>query len=700
MNYKLLVIFFIVIGFGASFYYIYTEQGSHKMYADVTQISDIFRLFPQTPHDINTKIDQAIAKVRKDIAAVLEIKDEERTFANTAKKIDEIYALSDFAILGSSISILEMVSPDEKIRAAAHEALVRIQDFSVDELSNNVQLFKAFKSYIEKNAKAEGLTEKEWYFLNESLESFKRSGLDLPEEQLDEVKQIKKDLALLSLNFETNIAADQRKIIVSKNDLQGVPDDFVNALEKDEQGNYLIVVNPPNFSMIMENCAISAVREKMMREYLNRAYPANDALLKEIIAKRDELAHKVGKASYAELDLADQMVKTPQHAREFLNDLLKRVKKKVEQEFALLTQELPESVVLKEGKMLPWDISYTANQYKKQHLKIDELKIAEYFPLDATIKGLLSIYEKFFSLRFEEESIKGFWHDEVTLLKVYSTLDNVLLGYFLLDLFPRPFKYTHACHATVVPSVYGSGGEIKPSVSVVIANFPRATSVDKPALLERNYVSTFFHEFGHALHALLGRTILSSQAGTAVKCDFVEMPSQMLEEWLEEKEILAMISSHYKTSEPLPNDLIEKIVALKKFDAGAFVQGQAYYALISLNLYEAGVDKDPYEIMQKLYTSIKTHVVFDTENHMYASFGHLTGYGAKYYSYLWSKVFALDLFAQIKKMGLLSPVVGEKYVAEVIGQGGSIDPNDLLETFLGRKPNQKAFLKDLGLSEE
>lgn len=696
MKKSLPILMITMIIISTSFFYLYTKQGPLPMYADIKTLSDIQRIFPRSAHVIASEVDRAITQSREAIESFLAIKDEDRTFENTAQKLDEIYGLSNLSILGTIISILEMTSPDESIRKAAHEAIIKIQDFTVAELSNNVDIFKAFKAYIEQKSHAEQLTEKQRYFLTETLDGFKRAGLGLPLEQLEEVKTIKKEIAALILDFDTNIAADQTKVIIAPADLAGLPEDFIAAFERDENGNCKVGVDSPTFYKIAQNCSVAETRKKMSQAYLNRAYPKNEALLKEIIAKRDLLAKKLGKASYAELDLEDQMVKTPQHAHDFLHDLLAKVKTKVEQEFKLITSDLPESVILQNGKMFPWDGAYVANEYKKKHLQIDELKIAEYFPLETTVKGLLSIYEKFFSLRFEQKQVKNLWHDEVSALEVYSTLDNSFLGYFLLDLFPRPFKYSHACHCTIIPSTYGPQGEIKPALSVVIANFPRAIG-DKPALLERCHVSTFFHEFGHALHALLGRTSLATQSGTSVKTDFVEMPSQMLEEWLEEKEILAMVSSHYQTGEPLSDDLIKKIMDLKRFDAGSFVQTQAYYALISLNIHAPGADKDVYGIMKELYTTLRPHMVFDSENHMYASFGHLTGYGAKYYGYLWSKVFALDLFAQIKKMGLLNPAVGEKYVAEVIGQGGSIDPNDVLENFLGRKPNQSAFLADLGL---
>lgn len=230
----------------------------------------------------------------------------------------------------------------------------------------------------------------------------------------------------------------------------------------------------------------------------------------------------------------------------------------------------------------------------------------------------------------------------------------------------------------------------------MIANFPKSTAT-KPSLLKRGDVQTFFHEFGHALHALLGRTHTASLAGTNVKRDFVEMPSQMLEEWLTDASILKELSCHYVTGKQLPDELIERILSLKHFDSGSFVQRQLMLSLLALELYKDGEHKDIYALYKELFNRTRHFVAYEPEDHMYASFGHLTGYGAKYYGYMWSKVFALDMFDEIKKQGLLNPVIGKKYVTEVLAKGGSQDPDEMLKNFLGREPNQKAFLRDLGL---
>jgi thimet oligopeptidase len=233
-------------------------------------------------------------------------------------------------------------------------------------------------------------------------------------------------------------------------------------------------------------------------------------------------------------------------------------------------------------------------------------------------------------------------------------------------------------------------------LAVVLANFP-APSPDKPALLKLGDVRTFFHEFGHALHALLGATSIVSLSGTNTKTDFVELPSQLLEEWLWDHKILKRISCHYKNGSALSDDLIDRIVQLKHFSTGYFVQRQAYLACVALSYYNSTTKTDLHNLMQELYHTIITHVTYPEETHFYASFGHLYGYGAKYYGYLWSNVFAQDLFAVIKKEGLTNQTVGKKYVTSILKPGGTQDPTDMLISFLGRKPTSDAFFAAMGL---
>jgi thimet oligopeptidase len=413
--------------------------------------------------------------------------------------------------------------------------------------------------------------------------------------------------------------------------------------------------------------------------------------------KRKELAQTLGYNSFAEYDINNQMAENPQRAQTFIADLLKRAMPKVMAEKQLLTSDLPESVALNtDGTIKPYDLAYLENHYKHKHFNIDEQKIAEYFPMEKTVAELLDIYRTFFSIEFKEVPVSGLWHHDVTMIQVLSR-SGELLGTLILDLYPRPNKYSHAAHTTIIPSVLVSDGSRIPDISIVLANFSKPTA-STPSLLKRNEVKTFFHEFGHALHAIMGATTIGSLSGTHTKTDFVELPSQMLEEWLYDKAMLKKVSGHYVTGEPLPDDIIDMIIKTKDLTSGYWTIRQAFLSILALTYFGSSDNTDPYSIMKDLYNTILSPIVsFAPENHFYASFGHLIGYGAKYYGYLWSKVFALDIFSTIKKHGLLDPAIGQKYCNTIIGRGGAQDPNQLLYNFLDRKPSTEAFFSSMGL---
>jgi len=663
----------------------------------VYSVQGVIDLFALQAEDILQKTDGYLKEVQNRINQIIAIPNDQRNFANTAKVLDEVTGLSNAAVAERIYEGLEFLSPDEAVRNAAHDTVIVMREFWVDQVANNKKLYHAFKAYVEGNAQHEALSAEQRYFLTEVMKDFERSGLNLPDDKREQVKKLQKKLTALGLEFGRNIAQDNSTIAVPRSALAGLKEDFINNLKRTENGLYILGVDYPTYFNVMEHCGVEDTRRKLYHAFNNRAYPVNEAVLKQIIAKRDELARLLGFSSYAHFDIDNQMAKTPERSRQFIADLIDRSEDKVKEEIMQLTATLPESVVLTaDGKIKPWDFAYLKAMYKKEKFDLDERAIAEYFPMKKTVAELLDIYRQFLRVDFQEVSAKGLWHDDVKVVKVLNQDRSKLLGILLLDLYPRPNKYSHAAHLTIVPAMHEDGKFI-PDISIVMANFPQSTPT-KPSLLTRHDVNTFFHEFGHALHALLGRTTLASLSGTNTKTDFVELPSQMLEEWLWDKAILKKISGHYKTGESLPDAMIDKIIVLKKLTSGNFVQRQGYLSLIALDYYKEGAQKDPYEIMKLLHEKIIKDVLFEPMNHFYASFGHLPEYGAKYYGYLWSKVFALDLFDKIKKHGLLNPEIGQKYIREVIGKGGSQDPNELLRNFLGREPNNEAFLKDMGLS--
>jgi thimet oligopeptidase len=685
--------------FVSIFYGLHTKDSvsfntwENPMAINVQTIQDASALFPRTTQAIEQLIHRALEDAQQRIETILNVSGQ-RTYVNTVKPLDELFGLSDIAIAESLLQLLEMVSPDGAIRKAAHDGVLTLQEFSIDSINNNVELYRALQEYVATSWQE--LTDEQNYFVTETLKSYKRAGLDLAEAVLEEVRTLKKELAALTSEFEKNISEDATTVCVDRAGLTGLAYDFIKALSVKEDGQYELTLDYPTYFAVMDNCCVAATRKKLYLAFQNRAYPVNEAILKAIIKKRDQLAKKLGFASYAELDLDSQMVKTPQTAQAFLDELVTKIEQKAEQEFCELTNELPESVILSaNNKLWPWDSAYVMNQYKKRQYTIDEDQIAEYFPMEATIKGLLAIYSQFLSLDFKEVFVNNMWHEDVTCVSISHKGSDKVLGYIFLDLYPRANKFSHACHGCIVPATFSDGAPTK-GISIVIANFQKATA-DKPPLLKRSEVQTFFHEFGHAIHSRLGRTELASFAGTCVKTDFVEMPSQMLEEWLTDFAIIKQLSAHYQTGESLSDEQIRNILRAKNFGQASWVTRQAWLARLSLNLFLEGEDTDPHATMLAVQ-KIDKHTEGSKESHMYNSFGHLGGYGAKYYGYLWSKVFALDLFETIKEHGLLNSDIGCKYVDLVIGKGGSKDPSDLLQDFLGRSPTQDAFLRDIGVS--
>lgn len=661
------------------------------------KIEDIVSLFSLTPADIAAQSIKYIQEAKKSIDDIINISDDQRTFANTAKALDNILSLSNVAIARQIYEAFELLSPDDAIRKASHVAHTAVKQFFIEHIRSNKALYRAFNAYSQGNALNEPLSDQQRYFLADVEQTFIQEGLALPDEVLAAVALLKNELTDLTSHFERAIAEDATTLTATHEQLKGLSEEFIAQLKQTPDGFYILGHDYPTYFTVMPNCSVAETRKRLYTIFSNRAYPANDITLKNIIAKRDELARLLGYADFAHLDLADQMVKTPERAEAFLQDVRKKALEKVEQEITQLTAQLPESVELTaQGTLNPWDVAYLENEYKKSHFNIDEQLIADYFPIENTIKELLDIYRQFFAIEFEEVAIQGAWNNDVTAVRVLRKDTQELLGTLFLDLYPRPNKYSHAAHTTIIPATFTLDGTRIPDISIVIANFPHATD-SKPAVLTRDFVNTFFHEFGHALHAILGATSIASLSGTATKTDFVELPSQMLEEWLTNKDILKKISKHYLTGQPLDDATIDSIVAVKNLFSGYWLTRQIYLSTLSLRYFGAGTQKDPYEIARHEYGVMQPFLNFYSDNHGYASFGHLAGYAAKYYGYLWSKVFALDIFAEIKKHGLLNPEIGQRYVQEVLSKGGAQDPNELLRAFLGRDPNSKAFFEDMGL---
>lgn len=662
------------------------------MIPKINTAAQIKELFPKNIDQIEIMADKIMQESAQALEIFYNVDNAKRNFDNTARTLDNI--ISTFNVIETLLYTVEAVYPDEKMRNAAHHNSLKLNAFAVDNFWQNKKIYDAFKYYSDNNLIAENLTDEQRYFIVKLLETFHRNGVHLSQEIQDRLKNIQKELAEHCLTFDRNISMDNRFIEVTLDALTGLSDNFIRRLQCNN-GKYKLGVDYPTYFTVMDNCSVSSTRYELWRNFVNRAYPANEEELAQIIALRDEFAHLVGYDSFAEFDISDQMAETPTRVETFLRQLLDMSNAKFKKEIETLKNNLPEGVTLtNQNTIKPCDLAYIKSNYKKKNYNLDESSISEYFPLESTLEKLLDIYEKFLGLTFKKAHLNEIWHEHVEYIQVYQ--GGKFIGSLLLDLFPRPGKYTHACHISIVPTITTGNKEFYPALSLVIANFPWPAP-GQPALLQRNDVITFFHEFGHALHGLLGSTELAWFSGTNVKRDFVEMPSQMLEEWMWDPTILKQVSGHYKTGEPLPDDIINNIIGLKHFDTGHWIHRQVFYSLLALAYFKDGAYKNLHGVNRDLLIQTLPYIEFSQESHEYAAFGHLTNYGAKYYGYLWSKVFALDMFDYIKNIGLLDKKIGKKYISDVLSKGGSVEPGKLLKDFLGRDANPSAFFKDLGL---
>lgn len=660
----------------------------------LSEVIDVATLFPQNVRGVEKLVKETCHLLERNVEHVVNRASGRRNYGNTVLPIDRTSGNVEMTL--GILQLIIMTHPDSEMREMAQKGVVELQHLAIEKISTNRELYLVFKEYAESPlTKDEVWSPEEARFLRESLRDWERNGLGLPNDQLAHARLLLKEIAELGMQFEVNIDADNRTLLVDEAGLAGLSSEFIGQLEKNADGKFILRVDMPTRETILKHCSAAATREEFNLAFENRACPKNEAVLKRIIALRDEFAKLVGFPSYAHQNLDDSMAKTPEKVQEFLADLAKGSEKKFKVELELLTKELPAGVVLSSDGKIKWnDIRYIIEVYRKKHLNVDHQKIREYFPVKRTIDELLSIYEHFLGLEFRQETHAGLWHDDIRHLVVYR--DGKILGHLLLDLFPRNNKYGHACMMPIIPALIDDAGNRCPALVAVIANFPRATGKN-PGLLMLNEVSTFFHELGHAMHALLGATKIAGLSAGHSKTDFIEVPSQMFEEWLSNPEVLKRISSHYVTGEPLSDEVISVICEDKKLDFGFFIQRQIALAQLSLQLFGPGAEKDPVGIKEAIDKEFLRDILYDERLHMFCSFGHLVGYGPQYYSYLWSLVFAIDLFENIKQEGIFEPEVGRRVAELLLAPGASRDPMELIKDFLRREPRADGFFKRLGL---
>ena len=632
---------------------------------------------------------EARVKLEKDLAALIAIPQEERTFENTIMGYERAFDNYGNA-LGMS-GFLSYVSTDKKFRDAANDLQMQISQYMVD-VATRRDVYKAIREYTDTNPRLDPVQAK---LVKEMLIGFKNSGMDLNDADLEKFKALNKEKAEYIIKFDKNIQEYKDPLAVTQEQLRGLGEDYIQKLSKTDDGKYLVTLDYPDYVPFMQNADDEQARKELEFKFNRRGGQENVELLEKTLTLRREIARLLGYKNHAELRLEDRMAKNPKTVMAFLKDLQKKLK-------PLGKKEDKEMIAYKNSKtgknsrtLYSWESGYWSNKFRKENLELDSEKIKEYFPSQVVIDGMLDLFGGVFGITFEPVDIPV-WHPDVKAFKIKDKASGELVAYFYMDLYPREGKYKHAACFGLVEGEEKQDGTYQIPFVAIVANLNKPSG-DTPSLLKHSEVETLFHEFGHVLHNALTKAKYSAFSGTSVSWDFVEAPSQMLERWAWDPQVLKKISRHYKTGEALPDDLIKRMIAAKNFGAGGMYLRQDFFAQYDMSLHTADTTPDTTKLYFELTKKIRG-LPLTKGTIPQASFGHIMGgYDAGYYGYLWSEVIAEDFFGEFKKNGIFNPETGLKFRREILEKGGTLDEEKMVENFLGRPADNKPFLKSIGL---
>lgn len=618
----------------------------------------------------------------------------ERMFENTVWPYEK--AMREMSLLQCKLHLLASVSLSKEVRDAGQSTLEWIHGKLVD-LLYDAELYRAFKEYA---AKKENLAPDAKRLVRHLVRDYKRMGLDLPAAQRSEVKRNEKLINKLSLQFSKNLNDYHDEIRVTRKELDGLPESYINRLQRDSKGKFIVTLKYPELFPFLRHAKNEQRRKELTYKYLRHGGAANVVLLQKILKVRERNARLLGYKTHPHYVLEVKMAKTPERVMKFISDLAGHTKAGTRKEVAELTAAKQKYTGSRHAKLEYHDVAFYGELVRQEKFKINSEKVREYFPLEFVREQMFKIYSRLLSVRFRKLSGFKLWSPDVELYEVADT-DGSLIGYFGLDMYPRKGKYGHMAAFNVVPGYAPelSGKSYSAPVCFLVGNFPKPHAKN-PSLLSHGEVNTLFHEFGHIMHFTLGHPRFASQNSFAVAGDFVEMPSQMLENWAWDREVLKKISRHYKTGKPLPDSMIDNMLAGRNFLEAYAMTRQMVLASydMMLHLHPPKTVSRTNELMRTLNKKL-IGIAMPKGSMFGAGFGHLTGgYDAGYYGYAWSKVYAADLFTRFEKEGIAGFRAGKDYRA-LLAKAATEDEMKMIEKFLHRKPNNKAFLKQLGLGK-
>jgi len=606
-----------------------------------------------------------------------------RTIDNTLAPYDE--ALRQLANAGYFASFMVDVHPDSAYRDAATAMATKVSS-AASALSLNRDVYNALASLDV--SKADSATR---YYVQRQLLEFRLAGVDKDDATRKKLNQLNEKLADQQSTFNRNIADDQGTVPVEDpSELKGLPQDFVDKLQRGPDGKLRVPVNEPSVFPVLKLADSDALRRRIWDAWVSRAYPKNRQALLDIMQTRYEIAGLIGYPSWADYNAADKMIGKGSNIAKFVGELDAAARPIGEREYAMLLAEKRKTDPGAK-EIYSYEARRLTELLRRSQYDFDSQSVRPYFPYNQVKTGIMNTAATLFHVSFRQEPNVPAWDPSV---ETWDVIDNgKVVGRFYLDMFPRPGKFSHAQESALLDGVRGK----QVPEAALVCNFLPPTGND-PGLMDYSDVVVFFHEFGHLMHHILGgQSQWEGISGISMEADFGEAPSQMLEEWMRSPQVLATFAKDYKTGEPIPADLVARMNRAAAFGRGAFVMYQTALSAISYDMYKdtpAKTDPDTIPVANfDRYTLFKS---IPNDAHMYASFGHLGGYSSAYYTYMWDKVIAEDFFQQFDQQNLLAGETPMRYRRLVLEPGGSMSANDLVKNFLGRPQDMKSFQQWMG----
>lgn len=644
------------------------------------------------PSDLERWVQVRLDWQDNEITRLISLPRDQRTVGAALRAYDAIVAV--LSVTGAQTSLLASVHPDKAVRDYARELTQKVAEAGTA-LSLNPEVYRALKEMD-----LAGTDAATRHYVSETLLNYRLAGVDKDEATRARVRALADRATELSLIFSRNVQESVNQVEVEDPaELDGLPEDYLRNHPPDEHGRIHLTTDFPDMQPVMTYAKSAALRLRMFLAYHTRAYPQNRQVLLDLLENRRQMAGILGFASWANLATANQIMRSAANMKKLIADLDQASRDGAKREQAMVLAFARRSQPKLEALKIS-DRGYWYEQYRREAFDFDSQSVRPYFPYERVEKGILEIAQKLFHVRFEPAQDAAVWDPSVTAWDVYDPVDDPgeAIGRFYLDMHPREGKNKWFSAAPLIP---GIAREQRPEAAL-ICNFPGGKEGD-PGLLQYSSVVTFFHEFGHLMHAILGgQQQWAGISGIATEGDFVEVPSQMLEEFFRDPALLASFGHHYQTGEPIPEATVRRMNRASAFGRADWVRTQLFYTGYSLLLHdvdsslpESDAGLDPDAILENEYKRLMPYE-WVSGNRMYTSFTHLIGYTSNYYTYMFDKVIALDFFRQFDLKNLLDGAMAMRYRKMVLEPGGSKPGQDLIRDFLGRDQSMDAFVQWIG----